>query len=838
MNASTAGLSESRAKGMLASQHRRLILIIVVLVALVGVTLLLRAWSLNSLPPGLWWDEASQGLDARDLLHGQFRVFFTRAEGKEPLYIYLTTPFVAVWDGQPFAVRLAGVVLGALMVLALYLAGRALWRQQPRVGLWVGLISAGLWVVNYWPQSINRVGFQVNAFPIVMTLAVVMWLNWSNRPARDRALAFGILAGLTLTTYLAARFTPLIWFLLYVALPSAKRRSLRPTLLWALLGFGVIILPLGIHFALHPNDFVNRANVFPLIRGDYGKEFLEPLVSSAKEVAGAFLGWAGDPNYRHNIPGRPAFSPLLAVLFGLGAGAAILSLRKRSDPRGWTLLTWLLVLAVPSVLSLASNPHYPRLFGALPAALLLTAWPLATLASRLAVRGPLWRGLAVLGVVLLLATEGAHTAHDYFLTYRQIDLYEAFNGDTMLLGQRIQATPNAVAIVPMYGDATHVLDYAFPGAPIMEVAVNEETIASWLASHLGAGSTGSGALDEEAGGQQVLVPVWNIEPQTYADAKQAVPFYLDREGKPVTEEHLRNFDLLGYELGKHPDFDAAGNQVMLNQSFSGDVKLVEARWGAAYPNLDRNSTTASAGTRFWVILTWQVDQPLTGLRVSVDLVDSAGHRLSHADQQLLHVQQDTPDTPLVWTPNTLVHTYHLVDVPATQLPGPVTLEARLYNSETLIPLLPAGGTAPAGSSIILQQASIGAPVEPASGDVLPPARPLDVSLPDGLTLLGLDDWPATVQPGSPLTLRLYWQASQSLPRDQVFTVSVGGTPVTATLRLPPDMPVGHPFHTYADLQAAARRGAGRLCLVAEPARRRRTAGAAWRGGGQRTAQTF
>ena len=195
-------------------------------------------------------------------------------------------------------------------------------------------------------------------------------------------------------------------------------------------------------------------------------------------------------------------------MFGLGIGAAVLSLRKRSDPRGWTLLTWLLVLAVPSVLSIASNPHYPRLFGALPAVFLLTAWPLATLASRLAVRGPVWRGVAVLGVVLLLGTEGARTVHDYFVTYRQIDLYDAFNGDTMLLGERIQATPNAVAIVPTYGDATHVLDYAFPDAPILEVTVNEETDRALAAKPPGERPANSGTLDAEAGGQQVLVPVW------------------------------------------------------------------------------------------------------------------------------------------------------------------------------------------------------------------------------------------------------------------------------------------------------------------------------------------
>ena len=81
----------------------------------------------------------------------------------------------------------------------------------------------------------NRVGFQVNAFPIVITLAVVTWLNWVYRPTRGRAVAFGLLAGLALATYLAARFTPFIWLFLYIVLPSAKRRALRPTLLLSLI---------------------------------------------------------------------------------------------------------------------------------------------------------------------------------------------------------------------------------------------------------------------------------------------------------------------------------------------------------------------------------------------------------------------------------------------------------------------------------------------------------------------------------------------------------------------------------------------------------------------------
>ena len=105
---------------MFGSHNRRSILIVLLLVGLVGATLLLRTWSLNSLPPGLWWDEATQGRMRGICSMASSVSFFTRAEGKEPLYIYLTAPFVAVWNGQPFAVRLAGALLGALMVSALY----------------------------------------------------------------------------------------------------------------------------------------------------------------------------------------------------------------------------------------------------------------------------------------------------------------------------------------------------------------------------------------------------------------------------------------------------------------------------------------------------------------------------------------------------------------------------------------------------------------------------------------------------------------------------------------------------------------------------------------------
>src|SRR5450759_1108887 len=258
----------------------------IVLLVFSILTLLLRTWRLESIPPWLWWDEATQGVDARELLQGHFQVFFPSALGKEPLYIYLTVPFVAAWDGHPGAVRLAGALLGALMIPVLYLAGRALWRDRRVTGLWAGVAAAGLWMTNYWPQSINRIGFQVNAFPIMLTLAVVAWLNWTHRPLRGRALLFGLLAGLTLLTYLAARITPLIWLALYLTLSRQQRQGIRRTLPWALLAFTVVVAPLVVFFILHPQFIFERVDTFSVVQPG-SPSAIEPIRWTWHQLSGA-----------------------------------------------------------------------------------------------------------------------------------------------------------------------------------------------------------------------------------------------------------------------------------------------------------------------------------------------------------------------------------------------------------------------------------------------------------------------------------------------------------------------------------------------------------------------
>jgi len=112
----------------------------------------LRFWRLDSLPPGLYHDEAYYALDALSLLEGQtfpiyyegwelyaqdahaerpatpsrFPVFFEGNYGREPIHVYLLALSIKLFGATPFAIRLVVALSGTLGVWTTYLAAGAL----------------------------------------------------------------------------------------------------------------------------------------------------------------------------------------------------------------------------------------------------------------------------------------------------------------------------------------------------------------------------------------------------------------------------------------------------------------------------------------------------------------------------------------------------------------------------------------------------------------------------------------------------------------------------------------------------------------------------------------
>ena len=172
---------------------------------IVGLTALaaaLRFLLLSHLPPGLYHDEAFNGLDAVSLLQGNHAVYFPANQGREPVFIYLVAATVRVLGRSPGAVRLAAAICGTLTVPATYAVGRVWFNRR------VGLLSGATLATMYWHVHLSRIGFRAVALPLVIAL-MLFAAGWAYRSRRRGAWAVtGLLYGATFYTYLAARFTP------------------------------------------------------------------------------------------------------------------------------------------------------------------------------------------------------------------------------------------------------------------------------------------------------------------------------------------------------------------------------------------------------------------------------------------------------------------------------------------------------------------------------------------------------------------------------------------------------------------------------------------------------
>lgn len=718
------------------------------LMAVALVALALRVWHIDGLPPYLWWDEAGKGLNALDVLHGQPRLFWPRSLGQEPLFMYLLAPLVAVWNGSALPLRLSSALVGALTAAALYGAAKELCPGERRMGRWWGLLAAGLWAVNYWALAVNRYPMRANTLPLILTVAVVFWLRWVRRPNRRSALLFGGMAGLVLYTYLAARITPLLWLLLFFTLPAAQRRPLWRTAGWAAGAFVVVAAPLGLVLALQPELAAARVQAAL----STGEPLVRAALRSALEALGVFFGLGGDQFPRHNIPGRPPFSPVQGALFAAGAALALLRLRR--GLAGRTLLLWLAVMSLPAILVLAETPHFLRQLGALPPALLLATWPLPWMGAALARRrGALLRPAAAL-VALWLVVEGLVTAHAYFQLWPQrVDFYVWRQGDMWSYGEAVRARPDALGVVALNPNAPpshteYVLEYAFADLGVRQVRADEESIEGALQSQVA----------PHAGGP-LLVPGWRADwrhdPWPLGlDRKGVLEFYLARESEPPTQAPMRGFDLVEYRLGAQPQFTAPGRQIAPHAAFGGQVELVEARFGGAYPNAARGDAAAAAGTAVWAVLSWRGLQPEAGLKAAVDLVDAAGHRLANADSELLD-QRFLP--PPEWTPGAIAHSYHLIPLPAVQPAGPVRLEARVYDVASQAALPSTGG-----DSVFLGEVQTLPALRPAALEELGLGGQAEQTIGAGRTLLGVRGLPEQAAPGQALALRLFWRLDRAL----------------------------------------------------------------------------
>ncbi len=432
----------------------------------------LRLWDTGRIPPGLYHDEAQNGVDALALLEtGRLPLYFPANNGREPLFIYLITLGVAILGRSPLAVRLPSFFIGFLTLAATYDLGRVWWGR--RAGRWALAVLA----VTLWHVHLSRIGFRAVMLPLLTALFLAQ-LARGFRPPRSKIgeaagrkaplrhlpanlgnwAAAGVLYGLSWYTYTAVRFTPVaLGVMLLYGLLFHRERTLR---VWrGLLCFCalalLILAPLGLYTLRHPEVVLSRTGQVTIFSPEInGGDFWGTLFRHTLRTAEMFFV-RGDRIWRHNLAWRPVWEPALGLAFVIGVGVALADFRRHGGAA--LAFLWTAVMTLPTLFA-EDAPHFLRAVGVLPTAVLFPALGLLWIESKVESRmlNGKWRAVPPesslphprsLGVshlpspaYCLLLIAFLFTCYDYFVRYARAPLaYHWFEAGPVAMAGEINA---------------------------------------------------------------------------------------------------------------------------------------------------------------------------------------------------------------------------------------------------------------------------------------------------------------------------------------------------------------------------------------------------------------
>jgi len=740
-------------------QNHRWGILLIILLATV-----LRLWDLPHLPLGLHYDEAANTILIRQIVSGGYRPIFIHAyTGKEVLFFYVAAFWVWITGQAVWGMRLASALLGVLTVAATYPATRALLGPGRRARQ-IALLAAGGVAVAFPHLLLSRYGFRAISQPLLQALTVAaLWFGLRTGKTRWFA-AGGLCLGLTGYTYLAARLFPIPLGLALAAtllgVSPEERRKRFWRLLLALAVALVVFAPLGWHFLRHPEAFSTRIT--------------QVAAASWQDAARGFwqcaraLVWpgAGDAYVRFNIPGRPLWDPLSALLAIIGLGAWLFS-TDLTDFNGFPfrsppfhplrhssrhfLLGALLVMLLPSALATGEiTPSNLRLVGLWPFLAILPAWGLVVLWETLRLRPAARVGCAL----LLLGGGGLWAGQSYRTWAASPALFATTDGDMTLTAQVLDATD--------LRDTTVYIASQHYRHPTVAALARQYSAAKWLTG-------GASLVLPPQGDALYLIPRSLPAPAAWPDAVARAWTRRDYPGPDGTPA------LTAYRLDAaaiaalRPAADGAA------ADFAHVVLLHDARPAAE----------CRVAEPCPVLLTWEACAPYPALEPVV--------RLTHPQTGEWARTMAFHYPPEQWTPGDVVLDQLTLTPPVGTPPGDgYQLSVGFYNPDagTALPrlkderfagleaLLPATGLAVAPAT------RVPTPEEAAAACPDIPRR--DPVTQGDVRLLGWTPPVETALPGARLLVKACWQAAD-VPSATSLSLTLTG-PETHTLYSGPPSP--------------------------------------------------
>ena len=399
----------------------------------------LRLFNLNGLPPGLWFDEALNGQDAAAVWSGPegFRLVYPDVFPREPLFETLLALAVGVGGPRVPVLRVTSAAVGLLTIILLW----AMLRRE--AGETAALAAAGVLATLFWHVLFSRLVFRTIVLGPWLVGLVWAVLACRRRPTAWRFVLVGGLIGGGFYTYLTWYFmlpgvAGLVAWLIWTVSPRGERLRRAGVVVGCAL---IVFLPLGLHYARHPEHLLARPAQVSIFRDGMGPGLTEILQNTGE----AFLmfHWSGDHVPTQNIPRRSALDPIQGLFFLYGLVLCLARLRRR-EPLAAILLGWTGCGLLATVLTRTDSPNFLRTLCITPAVAAIVALGLADMARRL---GRRWRpNLAAGLVVILILASGVWTAFELRAWGQRPDVWARYHAPLAQLAAHARETPPEVAV--------------------------------------------------------------------------------------------------------------------------------------------------------------------------------------------------------------------------------------------------------------------------------------------------------------------------------------------------------------------------------------------------------
>jgi len=429
-------------------------LYIVFIILIVFLAFFVRIYDIESFPPGIYPDEAVNGMDAVNANESHnWKAFYENNNGREGLFINLIALGFGLFGVSIITLKIWSILFGTFTVLGMIFLGEKLFKSR-RAGITAGFLTA----TSFWAINFSRIGFRAIMLPFVLVWSFFFLIRGiQNKKISDYIFA-GIFFGLGLHTYISFRIAPLILIALLIASVLSYKKFL--IIHWkGIISFCIATIiissPMLIDFYNHPEHFSGRTDQVSVFNPEINKGNLPLTLGKSFGLTLIQFNFWGDQNWRHNLPAWPEIFPTIGIFFLVGIIYFIFDFFRLLWKRIYKgernkrfvlvslILSWFFVMILPSAISFEGLPHALRSIGTMPVALLLAVFSLeAVFKWSEKIEKENYKRIIWILLIIIIIGSGFWTVKMYFIDWgKSVEVHSAFDEKYMNMSNYINGLP-------------------------------------------------------------------------------------------------------------------------------------------------------------------------------------------------------------------------------------------------------------------------------------------------------------------------------------------------------------------------------------------------------------